>query len=199
MRKKTYDMPIIAATESVLKFASLWDHAAKRSLITDRQQIEDPLADAAVWLGGDVDSDGAAAPDLELLFQTAGLSDYIADQKILRDWLAQIVRFRKLSVCDRESLLEGIKAWAVKAQTTSTLEIRHGRFCREYRTHFDSVQALVGEVLIHLPQLQKGAGLQLMQGDILQCSECKTFYVISRSDDSGVCSPRCRAARARSR
>jgi len=199
VRKKTYDMPIISATESVLKFASLWDHEGNQTLITDKRQVEHPLEDAAVWLGGDFDSDGVASPDLELFFQTAELSDYVADQKILRDWLAQIVRFRKLSLGDRETLLEEIMRWAVKAQSTPLLAIKHGRFHREHRTHFDSVQALVGEVLTHLPQLQPGAGPFLAQGDIRQCSKCKTFYVISRRDDTGVCSPRCRAARARSR
>jgi hypothetical protein len=139
------------------------------------------------------------AQDFEMCFRTLDRDALVADQLVLRGWLNQIVRFKKLTVAERTALLTEIQQWAVQADITSSLVVKQGRFAREYRAHFNSVRALIGEVLTHLPQLQPHAGTTLLQGDVLQCSVCKTFYVISRSDDTGVCSPRCRAARARSK
>jgi hypothetical protein len=196
--QKTYAVGTVEAAEAVARFASLWDCNAGQSRITHASQVEEPLADAAFALGAEVSGDTARV-DFEIWFNSDKHTDYIADQKVLRDWLKQIVRFRKLRPKERTALLTEIMQWAALAHGTSALVVKHGRFHRIYTPHFNSVRALIGEVLTHLPQLQSRAGATLTQGDILQCSQCKTFYVISRSDDTGVCSPRCRTARARSK
>jgi hypothetical protein len=199
--QKTYKVGTVAAAEAVTRFASLWDSKKDETLITSpsvRGQVENALVDAAYALG-DESSAGTGLVDFDISFTSGANTDYIADQQVLRDWLKQIVRFKKLTLKKQTELLTEIMQWAALAHGTSSLVVKHGRFHRVYKPHFSSVRALIGEVLTHLPQLQPRAEATLTQGDVLQCSVCKTFYVISRSDDTGVCSPRCRTARSRSK
>ena len=182
-----------------MKFASLWDYDKDESLIEGTRQVEDLLMDVAITATASADG------YMDDIFWEIGFitpppgqpQPYIRDQKVLRGWLQQIVRFNRLTLDERNALLPEIMNWAVKAYLTSSIDIVKGRFHRTYHAYFDSVQALIGEVLTRLPQLQPDAGRELVKGDVLQCLMCGTFYVISRNDDTGVCSAICKTNRSR--
>jgi hypothetical protein len=166
------------ALEPVLSFASLWD---ERTTITSTAQVQELMFKAAVALGARVVQ----------VIEPEKFSAYIDDQKVLRGWLKDLLRFDKLTPAKRSELLHEVAAWADTALVRIRPAVVDGVLRRVEVLEATGVRAIVGDVMSRLLNHDaEGANL------IGVCKHCQSYFFKARSHKV-TCSDSCRVLKSR--